>query len=114
MNPPTENPKLAKVISQLAELSSRLDSYTTETFYGEVVNSWMQELIANLRAEPELVHLLTDEQIAPLYRGMLMAREVAFAPKEKPKKEKKVTKESALAAAIDWSKAKPSIDLSDL
>jgi len=49
---------------------------------------WMTQLNTNLRQFPELIHLLSNEERAPLYRAIVHASQVKITPAVKEKKEK--------------------------
>ncbi len=49
---------------------------------------WMTQLNTNLRQYPDLIHLLSNEQRAPLYRAIVQVSQVKITPAVKEKKEK--------------------------
>jgi hypothetical protein len=104
---------LTLVRQQLSILSQHIDSYT-QGVVGEDLTNWMQDLNLNLRAHPDIVHLLSDEEIAPLYRGMLIQKGIVFEKAKEPKEKKpRAAKQSKLTSGLVF-KGTTNIDLSDL
>lgn len=100
------------VLQQLQVLSAQIDSYT-QSVTGEDLTNWMQELNLNLRVFPDIVHILTDEQIAPLYKGMLLQKGIVFEKAKEPKAPKPKAPK-VKSTGLVFKGAAPSIDLSDL
>lgn len=70
------------VVQQMAQLDTLLEASAAEDGNPDLKAS-MAAINKNLRQHPELIHLLTDEQIAPLYRTILAVNEVVLAPAKK-------------------------------
>ena len=81
------NSLLSTIKSQLIELRSKQDLSAPD------IHTWMQELNHNIRLNPELVHLLPDEDRATLYQAVIELSKIAIAP---PVKAPKVPKEKAV------------------
>ena len=84
------NSLLSTIKSQLIELRSKQDLSAPD------IHTWMQELNHNIRLNPELVHLLPDEDRATLYQAVIELSKIAIAP---PVKAPKVPKEKAVKEA---------------
>lgn len=76
------------------------------------LNVWMTKLNTNLRQFPELIHLLSDEQRAPLYRAIIKVSQIKVAPPEKIPKEKKPKKTKEVKDFLSTEFNLSSLDLS--
>lgn len=56
------------------------------------IHTWMQELNINIRLNPELIHLLPDEDRATLYQAVIELSKIAIAPPVKAPKAPKPAK----------------------
>lgn len=67
------------------------------------IRGHLELLNNNLRRNPELVHLLSEEDIAPYYKAVVAQAELVFAPVKKAKaaKSEAVQKKAEVAASID-------------
>lgn len=71
--------KIGKVLEKLERLSDLLEVQAPD------IANHMLAINRDLRQYPELVHLLSDEQIAPIYRGAIQMSQETFAATAKKK-----------------------------
>jgi len=93
------NALLSTIQAQLTALRAKQDLSAPD------INTWMQELNHNIRLNPELIHLLPDEDRAILYQAVIELSKIAIAPPvkvPKPKAEPKGKK-----AIIKFDSLKP-------
>lgn len=76
---------IAEVLPKLSALQSALEEQNPN------IQSYMKSIGENLRQFPELVHLLSDEQIRPIYTAMQRETGVVISAKLAKKATKKTT-----------------------
>lgn len=60
------------------------------------IHTHLEALNINLRKNPELIHLLTEEQIAPYYKAVVAQAELVLQPIKKKAAAAKAKKEDAV------------------
>lgn len=59
------------------------------------IHTHLEALSVNLRKNPELIHLLTEEQIAPYYKAVIAQADLVLQPVKKKAAATKAKKEDA-------------------
>lgn len=70
-------------LSQLLALSSALDAALKQE-HPEIAG-YLAQINSQLRQFPELTHLLSDEEIAPIYQGLIYNSGIQISVTNKPK-----------------------------
>lgn len=90
MQPNTNIPQtvLDEVVGVMKEIDAELGRVAAEDEAPDI-KSHMARISTNLRKFPDLVHLLSDEQIEPYYKAALKMADVILAPAKKKAAKKK-------------------------
>lgn len=99
MQPNTNIPQpvLDEVIGVMQEIDAELLRVAAEDSAPLDIRSYMARISGNLRKFPDIVHLLSDEQIAPYYTAVLKQNELILQPAKK----KAAAKKDTVAASAD-------------
>lgn len=100
-----KEPFVASYNPQLEEAKPELQAAVTalaEALHNEVpgIGGFLQEIQVAVRSEPELLHLLNDEQIDSLYQGLIRESGIQIAPNAQ-KRAKAATKKAAKVEVSD-------------
>ena len=87
--------KVEQILPLIAQLEQELQVENPE------IESYLRKINHNLRELPDLVHLLTDDQIAPIYQAMLKKSNVVIEVKKSRAKGKKGLLDDGTSVA-DW------------
>lgn len=74
--------RLVPILELMSSIEETLQKENPE------IELYMVKINQNLRQFPELIHLLTDEQIAPYYKAVLKQANIKLAPKKAAAKKK--------------------------
>lgn len=77
-----QSEKLDSILPKLTQLEQELNEENPE------IDSYLKLINDNLRQFPDLVHLLSDEQIKPLYSAMRKKTDIQISVKANKKKGK--------------------------
>lgn len=87
MAQPSTNTVPADVLESVLMTMAMLDKELEQENPG--LDAYMVRINNNLRSFPDLIHLLTDEQAAPLYKAMIHKADLVLAPAKKKATENK-------------------------
>ena len=73
---PTVDPRMEPILKVMRNIEAQLQRENPK------IENYMVEINQNLRSFPDLIHLLTDEQIAPYYKAVLKQSNIKLAPKK--------------------------------
>ena len=73
---PEVDTRMEPILKVMRNIEAQLQSENTQ------IENYMVEINQNLRSFPDLIHLLTDEQIAPYYKAVLKQANIKLAPKK--------------------------------
>lgn len=70
------DPQMEPILKVMRNIEAQLQCENPQ------IENYMVEINQNLRSFPDLIHLLTDEQIAPYYKAVLKQANIKLAPKQ--------------------------------